>query len=148
MSYTPVDSSRGFWGFTARGYQIGNQSASTTGITGIADTGTTLLYLPSAITLAYYAQIPGSTMSITSGGWVFPCSAKVPEFSFNIEDMTFTIPGSYLNYARNSDGTCFGGIQDDSSVGTSIFGDIALKAAYVVFDSNGPRLGWAKKTLV
>lgn len=38
-------------------------------------------------------------------------------------------------------------MQSDSSIGLSIFGDIALKAGYVVFDGAEGRVGWAQKTL-
>lgn len=146
LVYTPSDNSSGYWGFTASGYQIGSGAASSTPITGIADTGTTLLYLPTAIVEAYYGEIDGADNSATDGGWVFPCDATIPDFSFSIGgSLSLTIPASYLNYEPNGDGTCFGGIQDDSSIGFAIFGDMALKVAYVVFDSTGPQLGWAAK---
>lgn len=55
-----------------------------------------------------------------------------------------------MNYGPVTDGssTCFGGLQSSSSIGINIFGDVALKAAFVVFDgSSTPRVGWASKTL-
>lgn len=62
-----------------------------------------------------------------------------------IGDYHAVIPGEYINYAPVSDGgdTCFGGIQGNQGLGFSIFGDIFLKSQYVVFDSQGPRLGFA-----
>jgi len=63
--------------------------------------------------------------------------------------MTITVPGSYLNFATvdKAGTTCFGGMQSDASVGFSIFGDVALKAAFVVFDGGNKQLGFATKSL-
>lgn len=52
-----------------------------------------------------------------------------------------------MNYAPVSTSTCFGGLQSSSGIGINIFGDVALKAAFVVFDGASNRLGWAAKTL-
>lgn len=44
--------------------------------------------------------------------------------------------------------SCFGGLQSSSAIGINIFGDVALKAAFVVFDgASTPRIGWASKNL-
>lgn len=124
-------------------------SASTTVITGIADTGTTLAMLPDAVVADYYSQVSGASDSTTEGGYVFPCASTLPDFSFGVGSGSVTIPGSYINWAAldATNTTCYGGIQSDASIGFSIFGDIALKAAYVVFDGAEGRLGWAAKTL-
>lgn len=98
---------------------------------------------------AYYRQVSGAKLDQQQGGYVFPCSASLPDFVFGVEDAKFNIPGQYINYAPVDDSTCFGGIQSDEGIGFSIFGDVALKAAFVVFDSSegSPRLGFAKKSL-
>ncbi|KAI6377314.1 hypothetical protein MCOR25_002570 [Pyricularia grisea] len=149
IAYVSVDNSQGFWSFTANGYSVGSKSSSTK-LTGIADTGTTLLLLPTSVVKAYYSQVSGASNSASEGGYIFKCSTTLPDFSFNVGSNTITIPGSLMNYAPISDGssTCFGGLQADTDIGLSIFGDIALKAAYVVFDNSAtPRLGWANKNL-
>ncbi|KAK3943348.1 aspartic peptidase domain-containing protein [Diplogelasinospora grovesii] len=89
----------------------------------------------------------GAQNSNTAGGYVFPCTTELPDFTFNIANVPFTIPGEYLNYEPLGNGNCYGGIQVNSGVGQSIFGDVALKAFYVVFDSRGPQLGFATKAL-
>jgi aspergillopepsin I len=149
IGYAPVDSSEGFWDFTASGYAVGSAALNRSPIDGIADTGTTLLLLPDDINSAYYAKVSGAKYSSSYGGYVFSCSATLPNFSFAVGGVTITIPGSYINYAPVTEGssTCFGGIQPSDDIGINIFGDIALKAAFVVFDGGNKQVGWAKKTL-
>ncbi|KAG8411663.1 hypothetical protein J3459_016327 [Metarhizium acridum] len=81
------------------------------------------------------------------GGYVFDCSSELPDFSFGVGQAKITIPGSIINYAPTQEGgsTCYGGIQGSGQIGQNIFGDIALKAALVVFDAGNNRLGWAPK---
>jgi aspergillopepsin I len=54
-----------------------------------------------------------------------------------------------MNYAPtdNTSVSCFGGIQSNSGVGFSIFGDIFLKSQYVVFDQTQgtPRIGFGQQ---
>ncbi|CAN8106533.1 unnamed protein product [Discula destructiva] len=118
-------------------------------ITGIADTGTTLLMLPDEVVSAYYAEVASAEDSTMEGGWVFSCDETLPDFSFGVGDGYFTVPGSYINWTPidSANTTCYGGVQSDASIGLSIFGDIALKAGYVVFDGAQGRIGWAQKTL-
>ena len=148
ISYTDVDNSQGFWGYTTDSYTVGSGSPVTGSIQSIADTGTTLLLVDDSIVSAYYAQVQGSSNSQSDGGYVVPCSATLPDISFTIGSYTGTIPGSYINYAPASEnGQCFGGIQSNSGVGFTIFGDIWLKSQFVVFSdaSSGPQLGYAAK---
>lgn len=99
---------------------------------------------------AYYAKIRGSSNSNTYGGYVFPCSATVPSFTFGVGSARITIPGTFINYGpvQTGSSTCFGGMQSSSGVGINIFGDVALKAAFVIFNGGSPpTLGWASKPL-
>ncbi|KAB5578874.1 secreted aspartic proteinase precursor [Coniochaeta sp. 2T2.1] len=149
LTYTPVDTSDGFWMFTSSGYQVGTGSFTSTKVSGIADTGTTLLLLPTAVVKAYYAKVSGAVNSNSLGGWVFSCSKTLPDFTFGVGSARIRIPGSFINFAPADDSgsQCYGGIQDDAGIGFAIFGDIALKAAFVVFDGGKNQLGWAAKSL-
>ncbi|WYZ44650.1 hypothetical protein EsH8_VII_001086 [Colletotrichum jinshuiense] len=147
VTYTTVSSANGWWQFTSSGYQVGSASFVSSSITGIADTGTTLLLLPSAVVTAYYKQITGAKYDSSQGGYTFPCSATIPAFTFGVGTARVTIPASYMNYAPISTSTCFGGLQSNTGIGISIFGDVALKAAFVVFNGGTKQLGWAAKTL-
>ncbi|KAI0837714.1 secreted aspartic proteinase precursor [Hypoxylon sp. FL0890] len=151
ITYATVDSSNGFWMFDVSGYGIGNTTFKASPFQGIADTGTTLAMLPAQIVQAYYKKVCCAKLDQTQGGYVFPCTAKLPNFVFGVGSAKISIPGKFINYAPadQSGQTCFGGIQSDESIGFSILGDIALKAAFVVFDASSktPRLGWANKQL-
>lgn len=150
ITYTPVDNSQGFWGFTTSGYTVGSSPARADSFPAIADTGTSLLLLPDDIVSAYYAQVAGSSNSQTDGGYIFPCTATLPDLTLRIESYNAVTPGNYMNYAPASEaGSCFGGLQSNSGIGQSIFGDVFLKAQFVVFDdaAGGPRLGFAAKNL-
>ncbi|KAK7745518.1 hypothetical protein SLS53_003018 [Cytospora paraplurivora] len=153
ISYTDIDTSGGFWKFSTTGYQIGDGDYESVPIHGIADTGTTLMLLPTNVAVSYYQSVHNSSYDQTQGGFVFPCDAELPDFSFGVggEDgnTTVVVPGSYINYSPTdkTNATCYGGIQGDSSIGFAIFGDIALKAAFVVFDGEKEQIGFATKNL-
>lgn len=153
ISYVDIDNSDGFWMFEAAGYKVGNETTDTSDVPfkGIADTGTTLAMLPMDVNRAYYSKVKGAQLDPSVGGYVFPCTAELPTFSYTVGTTTITIPPSMVNYAP-ADATgrmCFGGIQPDSDIGFSIFGDVALKAGFVVFDAtpDKPRIGFATKDL-
>ncbi|GAB1313674.1 Endothiapepsin [Madurella fahalii] len=151
ITYVPVNPDPGYWTWTSSGYAVGNGAFSSSQITGIADTGTTLVYLPTAIVTSYYRQVAGASNSDYYGGYVFPCDSELPSFTFGVGSTRFTIPPSYINYTRISptSTSCFGGLQSSSGLGINIWGDVALKAAFVVFNGeNPPTIGWAKKPLV
>ncbi|KAJ5698520.1 Penicillopepsin-1 [Penicillium macrosclerotiorum] len=141
ITYTSVDDSQGFWSFDVDGYSAGTASGG--GFSGIADTGTTLLLLDDSIVSAYYDQVSGAKEDSNAGGYVFDCSTDLPDFSVTIGSYTATVPGSLMNYGDSGDGSCLGGLQSNSGIGFSIFGDIFLKSQYVVFDASGPQLGFA-----
>ncbi|OBT42007.1 hypothetical protein VE00_06655 [Pseudogymnoascus sp. WSF 3629] len=147
IQYTPVDSSRGFWGFNPSGFQVGNSSFNASSWYAIADTGTSLLLLPSGMVNIYWSAVSGAKFDALQGGYTFPCNTTLPSFTFGVEEYRGVIPGHFMNYAAITKATCFGGIQSSDALGFSIFGDVALKAQFVVFDGGDNTLGWANKDL-
>lgn len=141
-----------YWRFEGSGYAVGDGDFVSTTIKSIADTGTTLLYLPSSIVEAYYNEIDSATDSSLFGGYVFDCDETPPDFVFGVGSYRGTIPGKYLNYAPVITGSskCFGGIQSsgvvDALAGLNIWGDVLLKSQFVVFDAENNRLGFAAKS--
>ncbi|TLD23046.1 hypothetical protein PspLS_07009 [Pyricularia sp. CBS 133598] len=152
------------WNMTASLYSIGDAKTAplkARNMTGVVDTGTTLLYLDKPIVEEYYGQVAGSRFDSASAGWVFPCdSGPIPDFSFGVgpadNATVITIPGMYLNWTVNDQTKreCFGGLQeaiDFRGTKISLFGTVAMKAAYVIFEdprpAADPRIGWAAKDL-
>ena len=99
ITYVSVKTTNGFWEFTGNGYAVGTGAFVSTSIDAIADTGTTLLYLPSAAVTAYYAKVSGAKYNSAQGGYVFPCSATLPSITLGIGSYKAVVPGSYMNYA-------------------------------------------------
>ncbi|KAG5942638.1 hypothetical protein E4U53_007209 [Claviceps sorghi] len=148
IHYSPVNKTAGTWSWKSTGYSIGTGAFREEPFDNIADTGTSLLMAPPKVAYRYWSKVPGSELDLLQGGYVFPCTARLPDFSFGVGDnATITIPGSYMNYIDVNETTCFGALQSSAFVGVNIWGDIALKAALVVFDSGKSQIGWAPKRL-
>ncbi|KAF4550638.1 Aspartic protease SNP2-like protein 1 [Elsinoe fawcettii] len=147
ITYIPVNQDNGFWEFNALNYIVGRTKFSTNIGDSIADTGTTLLYLPARVVTNYYAQVKGSTLNKKYGGWTFPCASTLPDLIINLGGTGYTVPGSYLNYSPITKQLCFGGLQPNTGIGFSIFGDIFLKSVFTVWDATdgNVRLGFAKQ---
>ena len=153
ITYVDADPSKGYWGATATGYQMGGDGTNLNdaSIAGIVDTGTTLLILPEKIVKAYYEKVEGSQNDKDNGGWIFPCDATLPDFYLSFGTYTAKMTSDILNFGKapysNGGSTCFGGMQAGDS-DPYIFGDIFLKSTFVVFkapDNATPSLGFAAK---
>ncbi|KAL6875886.1 aspartic peptidase domain-containing protein [Trichoderma longibrachiatum] len=136
--YAPVNNSKGFWQFSTSSDTGGQFDA-------VADTGTTLLLASDDLVKAYYQKVQGARVNVFLGGYVFNCTTQLPDFTFTVGEGNITVPGALINYSEAGNGQCFGGIQPSGGLPFAIFGDIALKAAYVVFDSGKNQVGWAQK---
>ena len=99
ITYVPVNARNGFWEFTSNGYAVNGGAFASTSIDAIADTGTTLLYLPDAVVSAYYARVPSASYSSTQGGYIFPCGTSLPSITLGISNYKAVIPGSFIEYA-------------------------------------------------
>jgi hypothetical protein len=109
MANISVNSSNGFWQFNSAQFAVGNGAlqAIKQAPTAIADTGTSLMLVSPEVATAYYAQVPGSSNSVSAGGFVFPCNAQLPSLSIAVGDNNLaTVPPAVLNFApfQNSNG--------------------------------------------
>jgi hypothetical protein len=148
ISGNSVDNSQGFWMFPSPQYKVGETSYKnrSSNNQAIADTGTTLMLISDEEVEQYYKAIEGATLDNSQGGYVFPSSATPPDFSFSVSGDFYTVPGELIKFADAGNGNTFGGIQSRGSLGFSIFGDVALKAVYTVFDEQNTRIGFKQRT--
>lgn len=147
ITYSPIDTTTGFWNWTSTGYAVGANDFTETPIVNIADTGSSLMLLPDEIVGAYYSAVDGARYDMFQGGFIFDCDVTLPDFTFGVGNAKITIPAKFIKYAPATGNECYGGLQSSTMIGFNIFGDIALKAALVVFDSGNSRIGWATKDL-
>ncbi|KAJ5690536.1 aspergillopepsin A-like aspartic endopeptidase [Penicillium macrosclerotiorum] len=147
-----VDSSNGFWQFKAGYYAVGSGALhEVTDIpNAIVDTGTSLMLVSPEVAEAYYSEVTSAAYSSSVAGYIYPCAADLPSLTVALGDKyQATIPGSLINFAEvgtnktTGDTVCYGGIQSNSGSSLQIFGDVFLKALFVVFDQRGPSLGFA-----
>ncbi|KAB8265343.1 aspartic peptidase domain-containing protein [Aspergillus pseudonomiae] len=147
IAWTPVTKPQGYyayWQLDVTGFQVGPEPYHEHIISGIAGESN-LLYLPPGIVLEYYSKVVGAFFDSSNAAWVFPCTSHLPDFIFGIGAYRGVVPGNYILFQPLGDDLCYGGIQVDTGLPFSIFGDILLKAQFVIFDHSGPRLGFANK---
>jgi hypothetical protein len=143
ITYTPA--SRGLWEFTASGYKLGSAAFVNTSIDAIADTGTTLLLLPSPVVPG--AQVQSAYLDPSLAAYIYPCSSTLPNFTFGIGSYRGVVPEAYMDHGPVNSDWCYGGIQNQDSSPFSVFGDVLLKAQFVVFDAGNVQTGFAAKTM-
>ncbi|KAJ6787510.1 hypothetical protein PWT90_02273 [Aphanocladium album] len=149
IAFTPINLHSPFWEVQLTGYQLGDDSFNHETVTGIVDTGTSLMMWPQHIVDEYYSKLPGSYFDAKTGTMMYPCKLTPPDFEFGVGDRyRGHIPGHYLNYARHNDEFCYGGLQSSKGLPFSVFGDILLKAQFVVFDRTNLVVGFANKKTV
>ncbi|KAL5611536.1 uncharacterized protein BROUX77_001692 [Berkeleyomyces rouxiae] len=149
IRYSSVLNKDGLWNFTIGGL-VGDTILGTAGIDyAIADTASALLMLPIEDNIEYYHKVDGSRLSEKHGGFVFPCSSKMPNFDFKVGGARLTIPGTYMKLSMFHDEPelCFGGLQPSNKLGFNLIGSIVFKAAFVIFDPVNAKIGWARKKL-
>ncbi|TQV92655.1 endothiapepsin precursor [Cordyceps javanica] len=144
--YTPAFTDKlGHRLFNASGYAVADAELNDRTITGTADTGTSLVLLPKDVASKYWSQVQGAELVKSGNGqylWGFDCDTTLPTFSFGVGNGRITLHSDNINYATLS-GFCLGGIGGiDGSL--AIFGDVALKSGFVVYDDGNNRLGWAE----
>lgn len=146
ISYTPAfTDALGHRLFNATGYAVADAELNDRVITSTADTGTSIVFLPTDVASDYWSNVDGAQQEQVAEGqylWVFDCNTSLPTFSFGVGPGRITVHSDNINFA-SSQGSCIGGLGGiDGSL--AIFGDVALKSGFVVFDDGNNQLGWAE----
>lgn len=149
IAYQEVKGQKGFWDFSIEGFGVGDGPVQKFPAQAIADTGSSLWYAPPEMANAYWAAVPGSSYDKSAGGFTFPCTAKLPDINVVIAGQKMAVHGENMNYQGTGSGKCFGGLQRNTGMPFSIFGDVFLKGLFVVFEhkpGQGQRIGFAQGT--
>ena len=95
--------------------------------------------------ITYYSQVESAGYDYTQGEYTFACNTTLPDITFSINGYDAVVPEKLMNLAATENGgtMCFGELQSNDGFGGNIFGDPLLKSQFVVFDTNGPRMGFA-----
>ncbi|RKO85923.1 aspartic peptidase domain-containing protein [Blyttiomyces helicus] len=146
FSYETIITDPGYWqfdvskGFYNVGGKKGGLSDGGSTIHAIADTGTTLLILPTNVANNIYTLIGAN-----SDGSIDCGVAKTgPSIEFTFSKNTYAVPADQY-VLDNGDGTCMSGVTGGAeNDGVSIFGDIFLRTWYSFYDISNKRIGFAK----
>ncbi|RKO88808.1 aspartic peptidase domain-containing protein, partial [Blyttiomyces helicus] len=149
MTYEPLNSNGGYWQFSVSqgGFSAGSSTGQFGAITSaIADTGTSLIQLPTPMAQSIWTAINATPIPSQAGSASIDCNAQSPDVVFTFSNTPYAIPASaYI--LPNGDGTCLCGFtggsdptsQDPSPV--AIFGDVFLRVWYSHYDVKGLRVG-------
>ncbi|KAJ7735627.1 aspartic peptidase domain-containing protein [Mycena maculata] len=138
-----------YWGVSVTKFEFGSTSLGTTTASGIVDTGTTLLYIPTATYDKFLTASKGKPDS--SSGLVKFTTKPTADFTFVVGGTTYTLtPADYLvptaQYANwGISGSGFYSIINDggSEAPNTILGQTFLENFYAVFDTTNNRVGLA-----
>jgi hypothetical protein len=111
LANVSIDSSKGFWQFNSAQYSIGGGDFTpVTDVTEtIADTGTSLMLVSPDVAKAYYNKVDRAIYASNAGGYIYPCTAKLPDLAVAIGTAySATVPGSLINFAEVGTNTTTG----------------------------------------
>ncbi|KAF7886473.1 hypothetical protein EAF00_010576 [Botryotinia globosa] len=137
-----------YWGINIAGITYGTTSLATSA-TGIVDTGTTLIYIPTAAYNKFLSASGGRTDSST--GLASLTTKPTANFSIKFGTTTYTLtPAQYLvptaQYSAFglASGKYYAWITDGGSSGVNtIIGQKFLEQYYSVYDTTNSRIGFA-----
>ncbi|KAK0388277.1 hypothetical protein NLU13_4522 [Sarocladium strictum] len=151
ISYFPLLTSgkaSQYWGISIAKFAYGSTTLASSA-SGIVDTGTTLIYIPTSAYNSFLSAAKGKTDS-SSGLAVFS-TKPTANFSITFGSKTFTLtPAQYLvpqaqySFYGLSSGKYYAWINDGGSSGVNtIIGQKFLENYYSVYDTTNSRIGFA-----
>jgi len=149
FTYTPI-TTKGYWQFACDKVTVDGQDFAS-GIKAIADTGTSLLAIPTEQVTTLVTKIPGLKKNV-AGEYMADCSKipSMPTISFKIGGKVFDLEGKdyILQISQSGITECLLGIMGIDIPPPHgplwILGDVFLRKYYTVFDYGGSRIGFAK----
>jgi hypothetical protein len=147
INYIPIieTDTTGFWEIPVSNAGVDGTSLSMTDRSAIMDTGTSFILMPPADALAIHRKITG----FKQDGETFsvPCdTSAIVQFTFNKE--TYNISTADWRGGKLESGLCRSNIIGRQTFGEKqwLVGDVFLKNVYSVFDFDGARVGFGRKS--
>ncbi|EGX95819.1 cathepsin E, putative [Cordyceps militaris CM01] len=138
-----------YWGVSIASFSYGS-TVLASGATGIVDTGTTLIYIPSAAYTKFLSATGGKTDS-SSGLAVFTTkptanfAIKLGSTSYTLTPSQYLVPTAQYSYFGLTSGKYYAWINNGGSSGVNtIIGQKFLENYYSVYDTTNSRIGFAK----
>lgn len=137
-----------YWGISISSFSYGSTELSS-GASGIVDTGTTLIYIPSDAYNNFLSATGGETDS--SSGLASFSTKPTSDFKIKFGSTTFSltpsqylIPSAQYSYFGLDSGKYYAWINNGGSSGVdTIVGQKFLENYYAVFDTTNSRIGFA-----
>jgi len=137
-----------YWGISISSFTYGSTTLASSA-SGIVDTGTTLIYIPTSAYSKFLSAAGGETDS-TSGLAVFT-TKPTSNFGITFNSTTYTltssqylIPTAQYSYYGLSSGKYYSWISDGGTSGiNTIIGQKFMENYYSVFDTTNSRIGFA-----
>jgi hypothetical protein len=137
-----------YWGISIASFTYGSTTLESSA-SGIVDTGTTLIYIPTSAYDKFLTAADGKTDS-SSGLAVFttePTSnfgIKIGSTTYTLTPAQYLVPSSQYTYYGLTSGKYYAYINDGGSSGVdTIIGQKFLENYYAVFDTTNSRIGFA-----
>ncbi|TIA10591.1 acid protease [Aureobasidium pullulans] len=112
----------------------------------IVDSGTSLIYAPSAVAAAVAAAFsPAASISSQTGLYHVDCNARVPRFGVTVSAKTFFVNRLDL-IIDTGYGFCVLGVQDNNG-GMTILGDVFMRNVLTVFDVGAGQVRFSAREL-
>ncbi|KAG9000327.1 hypothetical protein FRB94_011957 [Tulasnella sp. JGI-2019a] len=154
LSTAATSGTQYYWNIVSAGFTY-NSGTSSGAFSAVIDSGTTLVYIPTAYAKALYAKIPGAASAastVGTGFYSFPCSSAstLAPIQLKLGSAYYAINMADFNLGQVSSGSslCVGGIIGEDIGGSgatslAIIGDEWMKSWYSVFDYGNLRVGFA-----
>ena len=110
ITYTPIDTSSGFWQVQSASYKIGDGEATQYAkgkVDTIADSGSSVLLLQSEVVKSFYSGVKGvnETALESTGQYYVPCDSALPDLTLALGDYSATMKGDSLMYSPQLPGS-------------------------------------------
>lgn len=136
----------GLWEAAIEGITVAGTAITIGTISGIIDTGTTLLIAPPALATAIHTPLTGA-QSDGQGSFSIPCSTTA-QISLTFGGRPFFIdPRDYVGSVISGN-NCLSRITGQDIGGKLLIGDVFLKNTYTVFDFDNNEIGFGAKGLM